>query len=105
MADEEDMGDITQFPVREILKVKVGEKDCVLVRPSNDQVCIFEDYCPHLGLPLSGGRLDGDNLVCRWHGAHFSLTTGESLSPMSDEPLKMISTHMSQGRVLCKVEP
>ena len=104
MVDEVDVGAVSQFPVREILTLEVGEKSCVLVRTVGDQISIFEDLCPHLGLPLNGGRLDGDNLICRWHGAHFDLKTGKSLSPMSEDPLKQIKTRIEAGRILCEKE-
>ncbi len=35
------------------------------------------DACPHMGLPLSLGSLDGDRLRCRYHGWAFATDTGE----------------------------
>lgn len=35
------------------------------------------NVCPHLGGPL---QACGDELVCAWHGAKFSLATGERVS-------------------------
>lgn len=33
--------------------------------------------CPHLGIRLTGGRLDGPVLECRWHHWRLNLSTGE----------------------------
>ncbi|HSB69492.1 MAG TPA: Rieske 2Fe-2S domain-containing protein [Candidatus Methylomirabilis sp.] len=33
--------------------------------------------CPHEGGPLEDGELDGDTVICPWHGYEFSLRTGE----------------------------
>ncbi|OFC72441.1 aromatic ring-hydroxylating oxygenase subunit alpha [Alteromonas confluentis] len=37
-------------------------------RDSKDQVQAVEDFCPHRGAPLSLGYVEGDNLVCGYHG-------------------------------------
>lgn len=37
---------------------------------------LFEDRCPHLGLPLSMGQVEGDRLRCRYHGWAFSTDDG-----------------------------
>ncbi len=33
---------------------------------------VARDICPHRGVPLSQGWLEGDQLVCRYHGLHFA---------------------------------
>jgi len=40
---------------------------------------LFEDSCPHMGLPLSMGRLEdgGSTVRCRYHGWAFDLAGGE----------------------------
>ncbi len=35
--------------------------------------------CPHEGGPLEDGTLDGDIVICPWHGFDFDLKTGECL--------------------------
>lgn len=37
----------------------------------------LRDACPHRGMPLSFGRLDGDTLECCYHGWRFDPTTGQ----------------------------
>ena len=36
-------------------------------------------HCPHEGGPLAEGWLEGDVVVCPWHGYDFELTTGRCL--------------------------
>ncbi len=40
----------------------------VLFRNTAGEAVALEDYCPHRGLPLSMGRVDGDRLICGYHG-------------------------------------
>jgi phenylpropionate dioxygenase-like ring-hydroxylating dioxygenase large terminal subunit len=43
----------------------------VLVRYRDGTVVAFADECPHRGAPLSLGRLEGEELVCAFHGWRF----------------------------------
>ena len=44
----------------------------VLYRQMNGAISCFEDCCPHRLLPLSMGYLQGEHLVCKYHGLEFS---------------------------------
>ncbi|MBY6262797.1 aromatic ring-hydroxylating dioxygenase subunit alpha [Azospirillum sp. 412522] len=46
-------------------------KDIVLYRRTTGEVAALEDACWHRLLPLSLGRLDGDQVVCGYHGLVF----------------------------------
>jgi nitrite reductase/ring-hydroxylating ferredoxin subunit len=48
----------------------------------------IKDVCTHDQAPLSEGELDGDTIVCPWHGACFSVRTGEALSLPATEPVE-----------------
>jgi phenylpropionate dioxygenase-like ring-hydroxylating dioxygenase large terminal subunit len=41
----------------------------------------FEDRCPHRLAPLSAGRVDGDTLVCPYHGWRFAADGGCTAVP------------------------
>ncbi len=43
----------------------------VLVRTADGAILALQDRCPHLGVPLSYGRLGPKGLVCRSHGWSF----------------------------------
>lgn len=41
------------------------------------KVMAFRNQCPHMGMPLDGGLVDGSAITCPWHGFRFDLATGE----------------------------
>lgn len=42
-----------------------------------DRIYALANSCAHLGGPLAEGSLDGDCIVCPWHGSHFRLEDGQ----------------------------
>lgn len=46
-------------------------KPLVFFRPSDGAVVALDDRCAHRAAPLSMGRLDGDRVVCGYHGLEF----------------------------------
>jgi phenylpropionate dioxygenase-like ring-hydroxylating dioxygenase large terminal subunit len=53
----------------------MGRKLCVVWNEGDPRV--FADSCPHLGLPLTYGKLDGQRLRCAYHGWTFDTQTSE----------------------------
>ena len=43
--------------------------------------------CPHQGGPLEKGRIEGNDLVCPWHGCRFSLTASRMIRPYVPVPI------------------
>ena len=56
------------------LGVTLLDEDVVIYRQSNGTVAALEDACVHRKLPLSLGRIRGDNLECGYHGLTFDAT-------------------------------
>jgi len=50
---------------------KLLDRPVVLYRLESGQVVALADRCAHRGYPLSKGRLDGDLLVCGYHGLRY----------------------------------
>jgi phenylpropionate dioxygenase-like ring-hydroxylating dioxygenase large terminal subunit len=44
----------------------------LLFRRQDGQVAALDDRCPHRAAPLSMGTLDGDQVVCRYHGFTYA---------------------------------
>ncbi len=56
---------------RELLPRTICNQKIVFWRRSDGSVAAVEDACWHRLLPLSMGRLDGDDVVCGYHGLAF----------------------------------
>jgi 3-phenylpropionate/trans-cinnamate dioxygenase ferredoxin subunit len=49
----------------------------LLLISSEKGVRAFHNRCPHLGCPLSRGRVEGKTLICPCHEWRFDLSNGE----------------------------
>ena len=56
----------------ELLARMVCNKPLVIYRRSDGVVVVLEDACWHRLLPLSKGRLEGDEVVCGYHGLVYN---------------------------------
>ena len=45
----------------------------------------IDDVCPHRGGPLSEGPIEGESVVCPWHGSSFNIKTGAVEKPPARE--------------------
>jgi 3-phenylpropionate/trans-cinnamate dioxygenase ferredoxin subunit len=59
----------------------------------------IEDVCTHDGGILTGGPVDGDQVVCPRHGARFSIRTGAALTPPAFEPVSKLPVRVEGGIV------
>ena len=60
---------------RSLTRVEAGGKTLALAKVKG-RVTALDDRCPHFGASLSDGQIEGDNVVCSWHGREFDLQTG-----------------------------
>jgi vanillate O-demethylase monooxygenase subunit len=59
-------------------------KHVVMYRQSDGKVCALEDACWHRLVPLSKGRLDGDTVVCGYHGLKYNAQGRCTYMPSQD---------------------
>jgi nitrite reductase/ring-hydroxylating ferredoxin subunit len=55
----------------------------------------IDDTCTHRGGPLSEGRIDGEEVVCPWHGAHFNIKTGAVCAPPATNGVSRYNVRVS----------
>lgn len=75
------------MPFRRVASIAdIPEGQCLLVQNGGAALAVFNAgggrvyacgaVCPHEDGPLSEGWLEGDAVVCPWHGFDFELATG-----------------------------
>ena len=57
------------------------EMPVVLFRTEDGTAVALDDRCPHRWAPLSEGRVDGDQIVCPYHGMRFGIDGRCTLVP------------------------
>ncbi len=63
----------------------------------------IENECTHEGGPLCEGDIDGEVVICPWHGAEFNVKTGEVLCPPADNPVKSYKVHLEGNSIKIEI--
>ena len=69
------------------LHVNLEGEEILLCR-DGDEYFAVSYYCSHEAFTLEGGSIANRCITCPYHGAEFSLQTGEALSAPAFEPIK-----------------
>ena len=93
-----DAGPTENFRDGDAISIPVGRRMIAVVR-SGDSYFAIEDICTHDGAQLTGGAIEGTEIICPRHGARFCLRTGEALSPPAYEPVRVYATKIEGGRL------
>ena len=59
----------------------------------------IEDVCTHDGGQLTGGVVEGDQVVCPRHGARFCIKTGAALTAPAYEPTATFPVRIENGEI------
>ena len=80
MSERIEIGLAADIATGQLKKVEVAHTNMVVARVGNG-FCAVANKCPHLGLPLAGGKLDAERgtITCPFHNSRFDLCTGANL--------------------------
>ena len=78
MSDFFKVGRLAEFPDGRGRAVLLAGHRIAIFRIGAD-VRALSDKCPHMGASLAEGYLDGNQVICPWHGWVFDLDSGTSL--------------------------
>jgi len=93
-----DAGPTADLRDGEAISIPVGRRMIAVVRSGAEYFAI-EDICTHDGAELTGGNVEGTEIICPRHGARFCLRTGEALAPPAYEPVRVFETKIADGRL------
>ncbi|HET9949449.1 MAG TPA: non-heme iron oxygenase ferredoxin subunit [Longimicrobiales bacterium] len=90
-------------PVGQLKAVAAGGLPIVLANVEG-RICALIDECSHEAYPLSDGELDGDEIVCRYHGARFDACSGAWKALPAVLPVRAFPVEVRDGEVWVDVE-
>jgi nitrite reductase/ring-hydroxylating ferredoxin subunit len=71
----------------------------VLLVNLGGRILAVRNRCTHLDAPLADGRLIGERIICRRHGASFSLVDGRPTGGPAVFPIETFQTRVRDGRI------
>lgn len=85
-------------------EVRTVDVDGALIAVFNldGQYYAIEDVCTHDGGVLTGGKIEGGEIICPRHGARFCIKTGAALTPPAYEPTATFPVRIENGEVQVK---
>lgn len=86
----------------EIVAVKIGSADVLLVNLGGGVIRAFDNRCPHAGSRLSEGCLRGETLRCGTHHWEFDARTGDGINPKTVRLTSYLAT-VREGAVLVRL--
>jgi len=87
-----------------------GSRQCVqangqelVVFNLDEQFYAIENVCPHAGMPLDQGSLDGRVLTCPFHGYAFDVADGRNVDDERETPVETFPVKVEDEKVLVEV--
>lgn len=71
----------------------------ILLCHSASGVFAIEDKCPHIGMPLCGGVLEGDVIRCPSHNATFDLRDGKPTRARRLSSVRCYAVQVKGGQI------
>ncbi|MBT3338072.1 MAG: non-heme iron oxygenase ferredoxin subunit [Anaerolineae bacterium] len=89
---------INDLPSGERLFVELGDIPIVIFNIA-DTFYAIKDQCSHEDLEIGDGDLEGHDLSCPHHGAHFDVRTGEALTLPAVEGIPAYPVRVRKGNL------
>lgn len=80
-------------------RVVDADGTAIVVFNVDGQYYAIEDVCTHDGGQLTGGTVEGDEIVCPRHGARFCVRNGAALTPPAYEPTATFPVRVHEGEI------
>jgi nitrite reductase/ring-hydroxylating ferredoxin subunit/uncharacterized membrane protein len=86
------------LPENQLCRVTADGMPVLLLR-RGERIYAIAETCTHLGGPLAEGTLDGQSVICPWHGSRFALEDGQVLDGPATFPQPCFETRVRQGQI------
>ncbi len=74
--------------------VEVGGQKIAIFNLAGSYYAI-ENTCPHRGGPLAEGKVEGEEVICPWHGSRFNVKTGAVLEPPARQGVRSFAVRVT----------
>ena len=98
MSDWIDVAKVGELAPGQFRKVDVDGASIAVFNVGGGYYAI-EDVCTHDGEQLTGGVVEGDQVVCPRHGARFCIRTGAALTAPAYEPTATFPVRIENGEI------
>ena len=82
-------------------KVSVAGTDIFLLKTPTTLYALA-NRCAHMGGPLAEGKLEGDSIICPWHGSRFCLKDGHVEDGPATNNQPVLDVKIEGGNVLVR---
>lgn len=86
-----------------LLKGVMAEDIPVVLANAEGTVCALRDQCSHEDLPLSDGELEGNEVICLYHGARFDVCSGARKTLPAIRPVQSFPVEIRDGEIFVDV--
>src|ERR1700733_6688067 len=93
-----DVGHVDDFNTTPLKRVTAMNRD-LAVSLKDGKFGAVSNACNHVGGPLGEGRLDGDYIVCPWHGWKFHRCSGVGEPGFEEDRVPAFPVKGEGGRV------
>jgi len=76
-----------------------AEGVAILLVKRGEQIFATTETCPHLGGPLSEGKLVGNAIECPWHGSRLALDDGSIVNGPTAFPARCFDVRIREGEI------
>ncbi len=98
MGDWVRLGDAADVPPGKVRCLRLADRK-VAVFNENGALLAYDDYCTHVGGPLTQGTYENGVVTCLWHGAQFRVADGAPLTPPAGGRLRAYPLRVRDGAI------
>ncbi|MFN7940262.1 MAG: NAD(P)H-dependent oxidoreductase [Thermoanaerobaculia bacterium] len=99
-----DLGEVEQLKQPPLREIAIGRMKIALSFKEG-RFGAISNVCNHVGGPLGQGHVDGDFVVCPWHGYKFHWRTGEGEPGFEEDRVPSYALREDNGHLFLNPEP
>lgn len=91
-----------EIPAGSMKQIEVNGKSLALFNLAGNYYAIGNE-CTHRGGPLAEGHVDGESVICPWHGAQFNIKTGAVEGAPASKPVTKYNVRVQGAEIEIEV--